>query len=52
VKEKIKMLISAKSTGRKVPILENYQDLYPVKEGYDSEKRFFWTLISKNLSLI
>lgn len=40
MKEKIEMLTSAKSTDRMVLVLENYPDLNPGKEGYDSEKAF------------
>jgi hypothetical protein len=51
MKEKIKVLISAKSTDRMVLMLENYPDRNSEKEGFVSEKRLFWALVSKYLSL-
>jgi hypothetical protein len=49
MKEKIKMLISAKSTDRMVLMKENYADRNPTKEGYDSERRLVWAFVSKSI---
>jgi hypothetical protein len=46
MKEEIEMLTSAKSTERMVLVLENYPNLNPGKEGYDSEKGFSGPLVS------